>query len=125
MTPLLEAYPKLEHFQVRGGNGLELGAFRHDTLRALVIESGGLDAEVVRQVCAAQAPALEHLELWLGDPNYGATTTVADLGPLLSGALFPRLTSLALRDSELADPIAAALAASPPLRRLQTLDLSR
>ena len=29
VTPLLEAYPRLEHFQVRGGNGLALGAFRH------------------------------------------------------------------------------------------------
>ena len=47
-----------------------------------------------------------------------------DLGPLLSGTLFPRLTFLGLCDSHLADPIAAALAASPLLRRLQTLDLS-
>ncbi len=48
VTPLLDAYPALEHFQVRGGtdqvgggSGLVLAATRHDRLRALVIERPG------------------------------------------------------------------------------------
>ncbi len=35
---------------MRGGNGLRLGAIRHERLRSLVVESGGLDASVVRDV---------------------------------------------------------------------------
>jgi hypothetical protein len=121
---LFGAYPNLEHFRVRGGNGLALGAVRHDHLKLLIVESGGLNRSIVQQVCAAQLPALEHLELWLGDEGYGATTRVEDLAPILAGTLFPYLRYLGLRDSEIADEIAAALAQSPILERIRVLDLS-
>jgi hypothetical protein len=71
VSPLFAAYPRLEHFCVRGADGLSFGALRHDRLKSLIIQSGGLGANVVREV-AADAPELEHLELWLGDENYGA-----------------------------------------------------
>ncbi len=124
VSPVFGAFPDLEHFRVRGGNGLALGAPRHDHLKSLIVESGGLDRSIVQQVCAAQLPALEHLELWLGDENYGATTRVEDLAPILSGTLFPNLRYLGLRDSEITDEIAAALAQSPILERIRVLDLS-
>src|SRR5260370_17287755 len=41
VSPLLEAYPELEYFGVRGGNGLHLGDIRHEHLRSLVIETCG------------------------------------------------------------------------------------
>ncbi len=124
VSPLFDAYPRLEHFGVRGGDGLVLGRLRHERLRSLVVETGGLDVSVVRDICAAELPALEHLELWLGDEYYGANTTVDDLAPILSGTLFPKLRYLGLRDSEIADEIAAAVATAPVLERLRVLDLS-
>ena len=124
VTPLLDAFPRLEHFRVRGGTGLELRPDSHDGLRSLVIESGGLPAEVVRSVAAARLPRLEHLEFWLGEENYGGDVTVEDLAPILAGEAFPELRSLGLRDSETADALAAALAEAPVLRRIEVLDLS-
>lgn len=124
VSPLFAAYPMLEHFHVRGGNGLRLGTFRHERLKSLVVESGGLDASVVRDITSSELPSLEHLELWLGDDNYGATAEIVDLAPLFTGKLFPKLSYLGLRDSELSDAIAAAVAHSPVLERLRVLDLS-
>jgi hypothetical protein len=124
VSPIFDAYPALEHFGVRGANGLRLGALRHPRLRSLIVQSGGLDAAITREVTSAELPALDHLELWLGTENYGGTTTLDDLAPILSGARFPGLTSLGLRDSEIADTIAAAVATAPALDRLRILDLS-
>jgi hypothetical protein len=124
VSPLLAAYPQLEHFRVRGNEGLSLGALRHEKLQSLVVETGGLNPNVVRQVCQSQLLALEHLELWLGSPEYGGDTTIDDLQPILSGQLFPKLRYLGLRDSEIADDIAIAIANAPILDRIEVLDLS-
>jgi Leucine Rich repeat len=124
VSPLLTAYPQLEYLQVRGNQGLSLGALQHDRLKSLVVETGGLSVNVVREVCNAQLPELEHLELWLGIEDYGGDTTVDDLQPILSGQLFPKLRYLGLRDSEIADEIAIALASAPVLEQIQVLDLS-
>lgn len=124
VTSLFDAYPLLEHFRVRGGSGLVIGALRHGNLKSLVVESGGLDAAVVRGVGASDLPSLEHLELWLGEENYGRTVTVADLTPILGGALFPALRYLGLRDCENANEIAAAVADAPILSKIEVLDLS-
>src|ERR1051325_4711409 len=75
VSPLLTAYPALEHFRVRGGHELSLGRIRHARLKELAVESGGLDREIVHEVFSADVPELEHLELWLGDAGYGANTT--------------------------------------------------
>ncbi|MEU1511752.1 STM4015 family protein [Streptomyces sp. NPDC005811] len=124
VTPLLEAYPALEELGVRGGSGLKFPAVRHGALRRLVIEAGGLGAEVVRGVGGSDLPALEHLDLWLGTPDYGGDSEVADLEPLLSGARLPHLRHLALRNSEMQDAVAAAVASAPVVARLEVLDLS-
>lgn len=124
VSPLFRAYPKLEHFRIRGTNGLTLGEIHHARLKSLVIESGGLDVDVLRDAVSEDLPALEHLEIWLGSENYGGNVSLEDLEPVLSGRKFPRLKYLGLRDSELQDEIAAAVAASPILARLETLDLS-
>ena len=124
MAPLFVAYPELEHFRVRGGTGLRFGPLNHTRLRSLVVESGGLDVSVVRDITSSSLPELEHLELWLGDENYGANAEIVDLAPILNGKLFPKLTYLGLRDSVLSDAIAAAVAHSPLLEHLRVLDLS-
>lgn len=124
MGPLLAAYPQLEQFGVRGTNGLSFGALQHPNLQNLIVQSGGLDAAIVRAVAAADLPALEHLELWLGTPGYGGDATVDDLAPILAGSRFPRLRYLGLRNSEIADEIAAAVAGAPVLEQIRVLDLS-
>ncbi|MCK2221845.1 STM4015 family protein [Actinomadura sp. ATCC 31491] len=124
VTPLLEAYPKLERFDVRGGTGLELRPVRHESLRMLRVETGGLSGEVARAVAASDLPTLEHLELWLGIPDYGGDATVADLDPILRGERLPALRHLGLQDSEIQDEIAAAVAFAPVVARLESLALS-
>ncbi|WP_127497834.1 STM4015 family protein [Actinoplanes solisilvae] len=124
LTPLLEAFPALERLWVRGAQGLALTPKRHEGLRELVIQSGGLSAEVVRAVGAAELPHLTHLELWLGVDNYGGDARADDLAPILAGRAFPALTSLGLRNAEIADELAAAVAAAPVVARLTDLDLS-
>ncbi|HET9380619.1 MAG TPA: STM4015 family protein [Streptomyces sp.] len=131
VTPVLEAFPLLEEFGVRGGDSQGLGEeplslrpVRHEALRVLRFESGGLPGQVVRSVSACELPALERLELWLGVSQYGGDATVADLAPLLSGGRFPALRHLGLCNSELQDEIAAAVASAPVVAQLESLDLS-
>lgn len=124
ITPLLEALPRLEVLTVRGATDLSLTPMRHESLREFTIESGGLPGEVVRAVAECDLPALTHLELWLGTDNYGGDATVEDLAPILAGTRLPALTSLGLRDAEIADLVAGALASAPVVARLEALDLS-
>ncbi|MFD7319805.1 STM4015 family protein [Streptomyces sp. NPDC059875] len=124
VTPLLAAYPGLREFGVRGGSELAFPAIRHAGLRTLVVESGGLGAEVVRGIAGSDLPALEDLELWLGTDEYGGDSSLADLEPLLAGTRLPALRRLALRNSVLQDEIAAAVAGAPVVARLDRLDLS-
>ncbi|MFH8366975.1 STM4015 family protein [Streptomyces sp. NPDC018031] len=130
VTPVLEAFPELTEFVARGcgynepGENLALRPVRHERLRTLRLESGGLPGEVVRAVSASDLPALEYLELWLGVDQYGGDATVADLAPVLAGARLPALRRLGLMNSEIQDEIAAAVAAAPVVARLDVLDLS-
>lgn len=124
VTPVLDAYPLLEEFGIRGGTGLRFPAVRHQRLRTLRFEAGGLPGEVVRGVAASELPALELLDIWLGVSEYGGDATVADLAPLLAGGGFPALRRLGLRNSEIQDEIAAAVAGAPVVAQLASLDLS-
>jgi hypothetical protein len=124
ISPLFAAFPNLEWLGVRGGNGLVLGMPRHEKLKGLVIETGGMPGAVFQSVVRAQLPQLEHLELWLGEENYGAEVAATDLKPLLNGDLFPNLKYLGLRNSEMQDEIAQALHGAPVLKKIRVLDLS-
>jgi hypothetical protein len=124
LSPLLNAYPQLEYLRVRGNDGLSFGSLKHDRLKTLIVETGGLSANRVREVCNARLPQLEHLELWLGDDYYGGDATVDDLAPILTGSLFPNLTYLGLRDSKIADAVATAVATAPVMQQVKILDLS-
>ena len=130
LMPVLESYPLLEQFHVRGGEddwNPDLHAvrpFKHEALRTLVFESGGLSPATVRAIGESELPAIEHLEFYLGDEAYGGGTTVEELAWLFDGERFPALRHLGLRDAPNADEIAAALAHAPVVARLTTLDLS-
>ncbi|QJT05981.1 leucine-rich repeat domain-containing protein [Streptomyces asoensis] len=132
VSPFLAAYPGLEELAVRGsgggfggGPGLEFTPLRHESLRILRFENGGLPAEVVHGVAASELPALEHLDLWLGAEWYGRTTTVADLAPILDGSRLPALRRLGLQNGDNQDEVAAAVAAAPVVARLTALHLGR
>ncbi|MEW2165254.1 STM4015 family protein [Streptomyces sp. NPDC007084] len=124
VSPLLNAFPALEEFGVRGGNGLVFPAVRHERLRSLTVESGGLPAEVVRGIAGSDLPALETLDLWLGTSEYGGDADVADLEPFFAGDRLPSLTHLGLRNSEIQDDVCRALASAPVVARLRVLDVS-
>lgn len=124
VSPLLRAFPALTELGIRSGEALVFPPVTHTALRSLTIQTGGLDAEVVRGVAASDLPALEELELWLGTTWYGATSTIDDLAPLLAGTRLPNLRILRLRNSDMQDEVAAALAAAPVVARLEVLDLS-
>jgi hypothetical protein len=124
VSPIFEAHRELEHITIRGGTGLSLGHIRHERLRELIIQTGGLPPQVIHDVSASELPALEHLELWLGEPNYGGNATVEDLATLLRGDRFPKLKYLGIKDSVIADEVAGVLANSPILRQLDVLDVS-
>lgn len=118
------AFPKLHTFYARGGNGLRLGKINHNALEKLVIQTGGMPAPLVREALEANAP-LKHLELWLGDENYGANTSVDDFQELLDGKLFPDLKYLGLCNSQYSDDLAEAVVDSAIIDRIETLDLSK
>ncbi|MEU8592055.1 STM4015 family protein [Streptomyces sp. NPDC048664] len=124
VAPVLEAYPLLQEFGIRGGTGLRFPAVRHTHLNSLRFEAGGLPGEVVRGVAASELPALESLVLWFGVEEYGGDATVADLAPILAGGGFPALRHLGLCNSEIQDEIAAAVAGAPLVAQLSSLDLS-
>jgi hypothetical protein len=125
VSPLLLAYPNLEHLRLRGASELSLGGHvQHEKLKSLTIETGGMPPQLFEEVIESHLPALEFLELWLGTPNYGGDVAAQELEPLLSGHLFPALKHLGLRDSEIVNEIAAALASAPVISRLNSLDLS-
>lgn len=124
LSPLLEAFPKLQLLRSRGGVDLALSKPSHPGLRALAMETGGMDVSVIASICKADFPSLEYLELWLGTEDYGATATVRDLQPILSGKLFPKLKYLGLRNSYIADEVAIVVAASSVVQQIETLDLS-
>ncbi|MEV7399973.1 STM4015 family protein [Streptomyces sp. NPDC091267] len=124
VTALLTTFPALVELGVRGGSHLAFPPTRHERLRSLTIQTGGLPVAVVRGVLDSELPALERLDLWLGVSAYEGDADVADLAPLLSGTRFPALHHLGLRNSELQNEIAAAIASAPLVARLRTLDLS-
>lgn len=127
---VLAAFPDLETLQLRGGSSttisepVPLATPVLPRLRSLTVESGGLQQTYLEPLLAIDAPALTDLEIWLGVDNYGAIIDLDPLTDLLAGTLFPAMTTLGLRNSELADRIAAALAQAPVLQRITVLDLS-
>ena len=123
-TPLLRAFPDLELFVVRGGEGLRFAGLTHDKLQSLTVQTGGLSAAAVRDIASASLPALRELTIWLGSDSYGGDSSAGDLAALLVGGRFPQLRHLGLQDSEYADDIAAAVVTSPLLTQLESLDFS-
>lgn len=123
--PLISALPQLEFYGVRGGNNLRFTGAKNASLRKLVVQTGGLPSTTIGDIIAANLPGLRHLELWLGEDNYGFDGSVDTLKPLIEGKAHPALSYLGLRNSEIADGIAAAFQGSTRFGTLSELDLSK
>ncbi|MEI7024420.1 STM4015 family protein [Paenibacillus sp. y28] len=124
LAPLLTAYPELTALTIKGSGGLELDPANHEKLEELTIICGGLGKTVLASIEQARLPRLKKLELYLGVDEYGFDADLEDVLRLIEPGKFPELTYLGLKDSEIQDEIAAALANAPILDQLHTLDLS-
>lgn len=126
-SAMWQAFPKLEVYRVRGGNGLTFNQPHHAQLKKLIIETGGMSNDTINNIAEANLPELEHLELWLGTEEYGFEATAKDVLEAVQGTdgkHFPKLRYLGLRNSAIADDLATALEGAPILERIEVLDLS-
>ncbi|BDM62816.1 hypothetical protein NFHSH190041_02680 [Shewanella sp. NFH-SH190041] len=118
------AFPALTHMQIRGGQSLTLSLGEQSALKTLIVESGGLPASVVNEVATCQMPELTHLELWLGTEDYGWDGNIDTVLPLLSATKFPKLTHLAIKNSEIQSEILSAVLDSDILSQLTHINMS-
>lgn len=121
---LLDAFPQLEVLRIRGSSELSIAPFQHLHLQQLIIECGGLPMHVFEHLAQSDLTALNHLELWLGDSNYGFDGHLDLCTELLEKMNPGRFRYLGLRDSEISDGLAKYIAQQPWLAKLHTLDLS-
>ncbi|MFE5320862.1 STM4015 family protein [Paenibacillus sp. NPDC056579] len=124
LGPILTAYPELTSLTIKGSTGLSLDPAHHDKLEELTIICGGLGTDVITSISEGSFRSLKKLELYLGVEEYGFDGSLEDVLPLIEPGKFPQLTYLGLKDSEIQDEIAIALADAPILDQLHTLDLS-
>jgi uncharacterized protein (TIGR02996 family) len=118
ISPL--ANDRLEKLLV-GGHHLTLGALAFPNLKQLVFVTGGFRRENLADICKADLPQLEHLDVWFGDRNYGADAfTGSDLAPLLAR----RYRHLGLGNADFTDEIVRVLVGWRGLSDLTSLDLS-
>lgn len=120
--PNSEAIRGIRDLTLRGGH-IELGTIDLPEVRRFVVETGGLSVECLKDLANASWPKLEHLEIWFGDPDYGASGGVDDIAPLFTQTV-PNLRSLGLRNCAFADELVTRLLGTPLLARLTSLDLS-
>lgn len=125
VNPIIEAFSKLKHLQLRGGNSLSLGKIEHQNLEKIVIQSGGMPSHILHQLAKSSLPNLTHLELWLGSDNYGWNGDISDVQLLYSKELFPKLAYLGLKNSEIANDIALSLKDAQILTTVKELDLGK
>lgn len=122
-SPIISALA-IENFRARG-NGEFLNAPINNTgLKKLSFETGGMSADTIKNILLSDLPNLEHLELWIGDSEYG-DTDFDTLKPLLESEQFPKLRYLGIKNCACADEVAITLADNAPILKTVTqLDLS-
>ncbi|HEY1548108.1 MAG TPA: hypothetical protein VGG28_09810 [Kofleriaceae bacterium] len=124
-SPLWSRLPKLETLVIKSGAGGVLGDIDLPELRRFERISGGLTRAELLSITNARWPKLEHLSIWTGSWNYGASSLPADLVPLFAGDRVPALRHLGIVNSELVDSVLELLVGSALLPRLHSLDVSK
>lgn len=122
--PRSASLPQLRTLTLRGGHVTLDESIDLPRLREFVVQSGSLGTDALAAIATARWPELEHLEIWFGDPNYGASGGVADIAAILDGKGLGKLRSLGLRNCAFADELAEVLPGARILPQLETLDLS-
>ena len=122
-APAGRALPQLQELVISAGH-IDIGKLEFSELRTLKVISGSLRVGELKAISNAKLPKLEYLEIWCGDPNYGASGGVKQLAPLFTGSNVPKLTHLGLRNCAFADEAIKALIKSKLLPQLKSLDLS-
>lgn len=128
-----EKLPRLEYFRLQSGLGStscwdghpdRFGDIELPKLRHLEIVTGGMGRECIRSLSAADWPALENMELWLGSSDYGFEGTVDDLARILDGTGLPKLRRLGIMNTELTDDLCKLLGHSKIVGQLEELSLA-
>jgi len=124
----LDARPLADHFRelhqlVLQAGWLTLPPLRAPGLKQLRLRVAGLSRAALFALGAAELPALETLELWLGSPEHGAECTAADLIGVLNEMRWPRLTRRRLHAVPFSDALIAPLLDLAWLPQLESLDL--
>ena len=128
LQPVVDAFPRLERLEL-SSHDFALPEPASD-LVALRCSGDPLRKTVMTSIARRAWPRLEKLELTFGDPDadyYGRVRSVAtfeDVRPLLARRDMRALKHLALTRCVFAGDIVRALAVSPLLGQLETLDLT-
>ncbi len=93
-------------------------------LTELTIETCAMSRKRSKWLREAKLPALERLEVWYGQREGEANSTVADILPLLDGKLFPTVRHLGIKNCELVADAVRLLPGGNLAKQLETLDLS-
>lgn len=122
---IFATFKQLTHLQIRGSEGLSLGQVNHDKLQTVILETGGLPSKVLEQLAQGSLPELTRLDLWLGTDDYGFDGELKHIEPFVDQSKFPKVTQLALCNSDLQDDICALVVNSDICGQLTKLDLSK
>lgn len=106
------------------GVGATLGEVVLPKLKHFEYRTGGLEQATMQSIAQMQAPALEHIDVWFGQDNYGGTSTIDDARALLSRKDFPNVTHLGVMNCEFIDELAPELGKLPLAHHLTELDIS-
>lgn len=126
LAPLWPSVPHLETLEIETGE-LEVGEpgqMIAPALQRAVFITGGMSPSCARGIATAQLPAIQHLEIYYGDPNYGGNATIDDVKPLLERSDLTKLRYLGLKNSMFANEIARLVGSAKVIKHLDTLDLS-
>lgn len=123
LAPLLKSF-ELKSLEIRGSLELRLENASSNTLESLIIVSGGLSQDILKDISNANFPKLEHLELYLGVVDYGFDGNIEDVKQFMIQNKFPNLKYLGLKNSEIEDAICEEILKSDILEQLTILDLS-
>jgi hypothetical protein len=121
VSALWAAAPHLDEV-VLVGSSMCLGEVDHPRLRKLQLVSGGLTRRAVQSVARGALPALQDLDVWFGDPGYGAECDLADAVLLLERD-FPALQRMGLSNCDFADALVPRLPDAVWLPRIRALSL--
>ena len=118
------ATERLERLVIHGGL-VHLGTLDLPHLKELAIITTELSYQTLADLAASELPALERLNLWMGQTHIGTGTQYwKELEVILGGERFPRLRHLALQQLNNADAIVGLILRTPLVKQLRTLGLA-